>query len=313
LAERNSVQGELDDARATVDALTQRAERAEADAAWFRERATKIGDLHHQASDTGERRLEMYGAALEERSDLIRERDEALALVDARGRALEYVKVELHEARRNEEWDGDHPIFGIVADALSTTAAEALCQQQDREASLLVHMGTLRLALENERDFLNDCASDAEDDKLFGFSDAVKDITEALESTPLESLKKQQEREAGLATYAERARMELESVWGMLRAHHVPHLMRTTICEVCSAAPPSNTALPIFNLTPPATLAQQREYVGALEKVADAARCIRHWHDRIVDQGDGMVVSAKHVRDLWSALAALDAVKGGRS
>ena len=39
-----------------------------------------------------------------------------------------------------------------------------------------------------------------------------------------------------------------------------------------------------------------------LEKVAEAAKCIRHWHD---SGEDGMVVSASHVRDLWAALDAL--------
>lgn len=41
-----------------------------------------------------------------------------------------------------------------------------------------------------------------------------------------------------------------------------------------------------------------------MRKIIDAARCIRHWHDR---EPDGMVVSAEHVRLLWAALADLDA------
>lgn len=40
-----------------------------------------------------------------------------------------------------------------------------------------------------------------------------------------------------------------------------------------------------------------------LRAVVEAAKCIRHWHDR---EPDGMVVSAEHVRLLWVALAALD-------
>ena len=49
----------------------------------------------------------------------------------------------------------------------------------------------------------------------------------------------------------------------------------------------------------------------ALEKLSEAAGCIRHWHDAMKD-GSGMVVSAEHVRKLWDetnkARAALDAI-----
>ena len=44
--------------------------------------------------------------------------------------------------------------------------------------------------------------------------------------------------------------------------------------------------------------------VERLRKVADAARCIRHWHDA---SNDGMIVSGEHVRALWQALSDLDA------
>lgn len=51
---------------------------------------------------------------------------------------------------------------------------------------------------------------------------------------------------------------------------------------------------------------------GALEPmqaVVDAARCIQHWHDTnynpATGETEGMVVSAEHVKKLWSALAAL--------
>jgi hypothetical protein len=47
----------------------------------------------------------------------------------------------------------------------------------------------------------------------------------------------------------------------------------------------------------------------ALEEAApviEAARCIRHWHDR---EPDGMVVSAEHVRALWAALDQYDAIR----
>jgi hypothetical protein len=41
-----------------------------------------------------------------------------------------------------------------------------------------------------------------------------------------------------------------------------------------------------------------------MEAVIEAAKCIRHWHDR---EPDGMIVSAEHVRKLWSALHDLEA------
>ena len=50
-----------------------------------------------------------------------------------------------------------------------------------------------------------------------------------------------------------------------------------------------------------------REEILALRKVLDAARCIRHWHDR---EPDGMVVSAEHVRALWTAIAEHDEAMG---
>jgi hypothetical protein len=41
-----------------------------------------------------------------------------------------------------------------------------------------------------------------------------------------------------------------------------------------------------------------------MEAVIEAAKCIRHWHDR---EPDGMIVSAEHVRKLWAALHDLEA------
>lgn len=40
-----------------------------------------------------------------------------------------------------------------------------------------------------------------------------------------------------------------------------------------------------------------------MSAVIDAARCVRHWHDR---EPDGMVVSKSHVFALWEALNELD-------
>lgn len=47
----------------------------------------------------------------------------------------------------------------------------------------------------------------------------------------------------------------------------------------------------------------------ALQRLIDAASCIRHWHDAMQD-GSGMVVSAEHVRKLWEETdAARAAIK----
>lgn len=44
---------------------------------------------------------------------------------------------------------------------------------------------------------------------------------------------------------------------------------------------------------------RERRIVEALERLIAAAECIRHWHDALQDNS-GMVVSAEHVRALWS-------------
>lgn len=227
-AERERLIRERDEALATVDALTERAERAEAALA-----------EKEQARQEAVRRL---GEVCDEWDKLKQERDEALtdigtllsaagyaddddgfiddaasrirgiiALADARGRALESIRVECFDPSGNLRDDLNCDFLATVTtEAISLPAPEALRQQREREAGLLVNLATLRRALENELDFLNECASDAEDDKLFGFSDATKAITEALEATPLAILKRQQEREAGKDALIERLRDALE-------------------------------------------------------------------------------------------------------
>jgi hypothetical protein len=58
-------------------------------------------------------------------------------------------------------------------------------------------------------------------------------------------------------------------------------------------------------------IAQHNETAGLLA-VLEAARCIRHWHDTMwnaeTQQTEGMVVSAEHVRLLWAAIEAYDAL-----
>jgi hypothetical protein len=55
----------------------------------------------------------------------------------------------------------------------------------------------------------------------------------------------------------------------------------------------------------------------ALRAVADTATCIRHWSDtfynRKTERCEGMSVSADKVRELWSRLADLDAVRKGEA
>ena len=102
---------------ATVDARTERAERAE------RER-----DAYKRAKAENDERF------CNERDDARRERDEALALADARGRALRsirYLKV-------SDDDNTGTLMYAIeeAYDALKLTAPEALRQQQEREAAL---------------------------------------------------------------------------------------------------------------------------------------------------------------------------------
>ena len=60
-------------------------------------------------------------------------------------------------------------------------------------------------------------------------------------------------------------------------------------------------------------LAAANERADAYKQVAEAARCIRHWHD---SGTDGMIVSASHVHALWRELAKLEAlnrIAGGKA
>lgn len=47
----------------------------------------------------------------------------------------------------------------------------------------------------------------------------------------------------------------------------------------------------------------------AAEELADAAECIRHWHDAMAD-GSGMVVSSEHVHKLREKVTAYRAATG---
>lgn len=49
----------------------------------------------------------------------------------------------------------------------------------------------------------------------------------------------------------------------------------------------------------------QAELLRSVREVIEASRCIRHWHDSGRDN-EGMVVSSKHVRLLWTALENYD-------
>jgi hypothetical protein len=52
------------------------------------------------------------------------------------------------------------------------------------------------------------------------------------------------------------------------------------------------------------------QFIVEMEKVVEASRCIRHWHDTL--NNEGMVVSAHHVRLLWKALTDFDKAKGNQ-
>ena len=56
--------------------------------------------------------------------------------------------------------------------------------------------------------------------------------------------------------------------------------------------------------TPPTVgmLRDALQAIDELDRVVEAAECIRHWHDVELTSGDGMVVSADAVRNLWKAL-----------
>lgn len=65
--------------------------------------------------------------------------------------------------------------------------------------------------------------------------------------------------------------------------------------------------------SPPTLEALQHE-LRTLREVLTAARCIRHWHDTLPNaetgECEGMVVSAEHVRAMWSRIGEHDAAMG---
>lgn len=70
--------------------------------------------------------------------------------------------------------------------------------------------------------------------------------------------------------------------------------------EQCRAPDCEGSVMRALVYAHPAPATAESEALSVIE----AARCIRHWHDR---EPDGMVVSAEHVRALWSALERYDA------
>lgn len=53
----------------------------------------------------------------------------------------------------------------------------------------------------------------------------------------------------------------------------------------------------------PPICGEAADLIEKMLPVIEAARCIRHWHDR---EPDGMVVSKSHVFALWESLGELD-------
>lgn len=166
---------------ATVDALTERVERAEA-------------EVKHV--------MQLLISPVEVmKARFIDERDEALALADARGRALESI---LTHATKTESIKlalslVEDAVLDAAREALALTAPEALRQQQEREA---------------EKDALIEALIDEvkdADSKLFtDISAAHHHLIRALSLTPPQALRERKERVATLEKVAETARLIVE-------------------------------------------------------------------------------------------------------
>ena len=125
---------------ATVDALTQRAERAEGENRTLEEDCARI---IRQRDELSRQNFQMA-----------KERDAALALADARGRALaELVRLkdmkDAHFPGSTPEYESRKPAAWAAArEALALTPPQALREQQEREAEKDALIETLRGALE---------------------------------------------------------------------------------------------------------------------------------------------------------------------
>ena len=284
---------------ATVDALTQRAERAEGERDEYDATLTGVRKLITQAGipevepyplEEGlseyERSLRAGGRALaidERISRLVAQRDEALALADARGRALETCRSEVFAG-------GDPQVMGIINHALTISAPEALRQQQEREAGKDALIEALREGLEwivnYEPPFHTLSAEQIAE------MQACEDCALAVErkwppsstcNTHYKFLSKRDQRNDDERRYQHSALRQM--------------------------------AIEALKLTPPQALREREERVGALERVAEAARSLKlekGWGSKFGRPDYAGMVSGDKAAALVDALSALDAVKGSQ-
>ena len=267
LAERNSVQAKLDDVRATVDALTQRAERAEGDAAQVRATAQemlaqvtecaqcrvfkhtpwKASEGYICAACLGKERDEALAnleLARYQRDQFREQSKAALALADARGRALEIIIAECVDGMRHED-------LGCPLDDT--------CE------------------CENVAKVSAACMA-------------------AMLPAP-EALRQQQEREAGLVAIAQVYQQAIQALSLVPEGRGSSEETRRTLIERA------------LSITPPQALREREERVGALERVAEAAK---KYHEYYQWGGYDASLYRQLKSDIQEAVEGLEAVKGGR-
>jgi hypothetical protein len=200
-----------------------------------------------------------------------------LATVDALTQRAEWAEGERDEAiQHRDRFRQDNEALGALADARGRALAELVALKDLKDAHF---PGT---------------TPDYEIRKPKAWEAA----REALSLTAPEALRQQQEREAGKDALIEALRGALEEI-----AHKADSGIYGSFCDWDEAALYDDLQAALA-LTPPAALSQQREYVGALEKVAAKA-------------SEALAAPSYYWEEAWNevndALAALDAVKGGQA
>jgi hypothetical protein len=257
---------------ATVDALTQRAERAEAERDSWREACKTNGDDLDRLTEAAGFELP-YEGFNEDVSAEIRRMRKATDERDA-------FKQELQDAR--ERWKAaEHREDLAIAEC---DEALALADTRGR-------------ALETLLPYTQQLNSGSFNGMPIAATSWPYDVCwKALQLTAPEALRQQQEREAGKDALIE----ELEGALAVSEYHRD---------KAAKQAGKLLRAKPVHRITP-AALARQREYVGALERVVEAARA---WHESCIDVAPHNDAECEASERFQDALAALDAVKGGQS
>lgn len=262
---------------ATVDALTQRREDM---------------DLMDETLQAGEMGL----AAIRK---LKQERDEALAALNAEKKAHADTArlAEQRLAERNsvqEELDAyAEQLAGALALLAETRRAlepVARCFSDRMERQL----GGYTLLIESQQDGYR--SHETFQAKVLTGAD-FRAAWEALSLTAPEALRQQQERESGKDALIE-----------ALRGAILRHARHRFNCPFASGMDCECWVDEALSLTPPQALAKQREYVGALERVAEAARV---WHESCIDVPPHSDAECEASEEFQDALAALDAAKKG--